>query len=134
MRKLGHNSGSLWLSRTYNSQDRDPEIERFETLHRKDRLKDRDLAILAGLSASTVSNMFGGKTRRPQHTTFAKMAGALGYKYDLVRDAKPDYETELPKAREEFKAYRATLAKTKKRKAKAKTKRTWREQIRNGTA
>ena len=48
--------------------------------------------MLAGLSPSTVRNMFGGETRRPQHATFAKMAGAMGYSYALARDAKPDYE------------------------------------------
>ncbi|MBR0879086.1 transcriptional regulator with XRE-family HTH domain [Bradyrhizobium barranii subsp. barranii] len=118
MARVGHNSGTLWLTRSYNFIDKDPEIDRFRTLYQKDRVKERDLAVLSGLSASTVTNMFGGKTRRPQHATFAKMAGALGYKYDLVREGKPDYEAELPKARDEFKAYRATLAKRKKRKAK----------------
>ena len=43
------------------------------------------------------------------------MAGALGYKYDLVREEKPDYASEIPKARTEFKAYKATLAKKKAR-------------------
>lgn len=114
----GHNSGTLWLTRSYNFLDKDPEIDRFRTPYQKDRLKESDLAVLAGVAGSTVKNMFGGKTRRPQHATFAKMAGALGYKYDLVREGKPDYEAELPKARDEFKAYRATLAKRKKRNAK----------------
>ncbi|WFU39075.1 helix-turn-helix domain-containing protein [Bradyrhizobium sp. CB82] len=119
MARVGHNSRTLWLTRSYNFIDKDPEIDRFRSLYQKDRVKERDLAILAGLSASTVTNMFGGKTRRPQHATFAKMAGALGYKYDLVAEDKPDYEAELPKAKQEFKAYRATLAKRKRRKAKA---------------
>jgi transcriptional regulator with XRE-family HTH domain len=115
MAKLGHNSGTLWLSRIYNNIDRDPEIDRFLSLSKGDRVKETDLAVLAGLSGSTVKNMFGGKTRRPQHATFAKMAGALGYKYDLVRDERPDYENAIPKAREEFKAYKALLAKNRER-------------------
>ncbi|UQR66248.1 helix-turn-helix domain-containing protein [Bradyrhizobium sp. C-145] len=97
--RIGHNSGTLWLTRSYNFIDKDPEIDRFRTLYQRDRIKEADLAVLAGLSGSTVSNMFGGKTRRPQHATFAKMAGALGYKYDLVRDDRPDYASEIPKAR-----------------------------------
>ncbi|MGX1151479.1 hypothetical protein [Bradyrhizobium ottawaense] len=114
--RIGHNSGTLWLSRHYNVVDRDPEIDRFQSLFQKDRLKESDLAVLSGLAGSTVKNMFsGGKTRRPQHATFAKMAGALGYKYDLVREDKPDYASEIPKARSEFKAYKATLAKKKAR-------------------
>ena len=117
--KPGHNSrGSLWLSRSYNFVDgKDPEIDRFRTLWQKDRIKEADLAVLAGLSGSTVHNMFGGKTRRPQHATFAKMAGALGYKYSLVRDDKPDYETEIETAREQRRAYRRFRAKQKERAA-----------------
>ncbi|MCA1455905.1 helix-turn-helix transcriptional regulator [Bradyrhizobium sp. BRP22] len=115
----GHNSGTLWLRRTWREIDRDPECDRFKDLRQKERIKDADLAVLAGLAGSTVKNMFGGKTRRPQHATFAKMASALGYKYDLVRDEKPDYAAEIPKARAEYRAYRATLG---KRKAKAKAK------------
>jgi transcriptional regulator with XRE-family HTH domain len=116
---IGHNSRTLWLKRTWHEIDRDPECDRLASLRRRERIKDNDLAVIAGLAGSTVKNLVGGKTRRPQHATFAKMAAALGYKYDLVRDEKPDYATEIPKAKEEFKAYRAALAKKKKRKAKA---------------
>jgi transcriptional regulator with XRE-family HTH domain len=111
----GHNSGTLWLRRSYNFVDKDPEIDRFRTLRQKDHLKDSDLAVCAGIATATVKAMFGGKTRRPQHATFAKMAGAMGYKYDLVRDEKPDYEAEITKAEEEFKAYRVLLAKKRER-------------------
>jgi transcriptional regulator with XRE-family HTH domain len=107
----GHNSGSLWLRRSYNFIDKDPEIDRFRTLWQREHIKETDLAVLAGLASSTVGNMFGGKTRRPQHATFAKMAGALGYKYDLVRDEAPDYEKEIPKARQQRKAHWEALAK-----------------------
>lgn len=115
MAKIGHNAGSLWLTRSYNFVDKDPEIDHFRTLFQKDRIKEADLAVLAGLANSTVKNMFGGKTRKPQHATFAKMAGALGYKYKLERDDKPDYVNELPKAREERRAYREQLRKKKAR-------------------
>jgi transcriptional regulator with XRE-family HTH domain len=113
-----------WTTRVYAFQDRDPEIDNFQKIWQKDRLKENDLAVLAGLSASTVSNMFTkGTTRRPQHATFAKMASAMGYKYGLERDDKPDYEAELPKAREEYKAHKQALAKKRGRtngKARAK--------------
>jgi transcriptional regulator with XRE-family HTH domain len=104
-----------WLTRSYNFIDKDPEIDKFRTIWQKDRIKENDLAVLAGLSVSTVKNMFGGETRRPQHATFAKMAGAMGYEYGLARTAKPDYERELPKAREEFKAHKETLRKKRER-------------------
>ena len=113
-------NGTLWLTRSYNFIDKDPECDVFRTLYQKERIKETDLAVLAGLSASTVKNMFGGKTRRPQHATFAKMAGAMGYKYGLQRDEKPDYAAELPTAREQFKAHKEQLAKKRERAAKRK--------------
>src|SRR3954468_12536961 len=109
-----------WLTRSYNFIDKDPEIDNFRTLWQKERIKETDLAVLAGLSLSTVKNMFGGETRRPQHATFAKMAGAMGYAYGLVRDDKPDYEKEIPKARVEFKAHKEQLAAKRERAAKRK--------------
>jgi transcriptional regulator with XRE-family HTH domain len=111
----GHNSGRLWLTRSYNFIDKDPEIDRFRTLVQEDRVKENDLAVLAGLAVTTVKSMFGGATRRPQHATFAKIAGALGYEYVLTRQARPNYETEIPRAREQFNDYRALLARRRER-------------------
>jgi transcriptional regulator with XRE-family HTH domain len=111
-----------WLTRSYNFIDKDPEIDNFRTIWQKERIKENDLAVLSGLSASTVKNMFGGETRRPQHATFAKMAGAMGYKYGLQRDDKPDYEAELPKAREEYKTHKQALAKKRGKNGKAKSR------------
>lgn len=116
--RSGHNSGTLWLTRSYNFIDKDPECDRFRTLYQKERIKESDLAVLAGLAVSTVKNMFGGQTRRPQHATFAKMAGAMGYKYDLVRDDAPNYAREIPKAKEQFHDYRVLLAKKRERQQK----------------
>ena len=101
----GHNSGMVWLTRTVNSIDRDPEMDKFNSLLRKERLKDSDIAALAGLATSTVVNLRGGKTCRPQHTTYAKLAGAIGYSYELTREKTPDYTKEIPKAREQRRAY-----------------------------
>lgn len=116
--KVGHNSGSMWLRRSYNFIDKDPEIDRFRTLWQKERIKEAELAVISGLASSTVGNMFGGKTRRPQHATFAKMAGAMGFKYELVRDERPDYGKEIPKARLQFKDYKAEAAKKRARQGK----------------
>jgi len=104
--------GALWMRRSYNCIDKDPEIDTFRTIWQKEHIKESDLAVIAGLSESTVKNMFGGETRQPRHSTFAKMAGALGYKYKLIRDDddKPDYEKEIPKAKQERKVYRTLLA------------------------
>jgi hypothetical protein len=51
------------------------------------------------------------------------MAGAMGYKYGLQREDAPDYEAELPKARQEFKAYKDHLKKKREReRAKGRSK------------
>ena len=105
-----------WLNRSYNFIDKDPEIDKFRTLWQKEHIKESDLAVLSGLSASTVRNMFGGETRRPQHATFAKMAGAMGYEYGLTREGDaPNYEKEIPKAKTEFREHKERLAKNRKR-------------------
>jgi transcriptional regulator with XRE-family HTH domain len=107
-----------WMTRSYNFIDKDPEIDVWRGLWQKERIKEADLAVLAGLSPSTVHNMFGGETRRPQHATFAKMAGAMGYKYAAVRDDTPDYQREIPKARDEYKAHKEALRKKREKAAK----------------
>jgi transcriptional regulator with XRE-family HTH domain len=102
--------------------DKDPERDRLRTMYQKERIKETDLAVLAGLSASTVKNMFGGKTRRPQHATFAKMASAMGYEYALSREKAPNYEKEIPVAREQFRAHKEYLRKKREREEKRASK------------
>jgi transcriptional regulator with XRE-family HTH domain len=120
MASNGHKNGrggSLWLQRSYSFVDKDPEVDRFRTLWQKEHIKETELAVLAGCAASTVHNMFGGKTKKPQHATFAKLAGAMGYKYTLQRDdgREPNYEKELPKAREQYRAHKEALRKKRER-------------------
>jgi hypothetical protein len=111
-------NGTSWLTRSYNFIDKDPEIDKFRTIWQKEQIKETDLAALAGLAASTVKNMFGGETRKPQHATFAKMAAAMGYAYGLAREAAPNYAKEIPIAKEQFKAHKAALKKKREREAK----------------
>src|SRR5262245_17705498 len=94
------NGGILRLRWSYNQVDKDPQIDVWRTIYQKEHIKEDDLAALAGLSTSTVKNMFGGKTRRPQFITYQKLASATGHKYVLHRDGPPDYATEIPKAKE----------------------------------
>jgi len=107
-----------WLTRSYNFIDKDTAIDEFRTIWQKERIKESDLAVLAGLSPSTVKNMFGGETRRPQHATFAKMAGSMGYKYGLQRDDAPDYAKEIPKARDQWRAHKERLKRARDRASK----------------
>jgi hypothetical protein len=44
----------------------------------------------------------------------------MGDKYGLQRDSEPDYENEIPTAREQFKEHKAQLAKKRERGASKK--------------
>jgi hypothetical protein len=46
------------------------------------------------------------------------MAGAMGYKYGLQRDDKPNYASEIPKAREEYRAHKEALRRKREREAR----------------
>jgi transcriptional regulator with XRE-family HTH domain len=112
-----------WLTRSYNFIDKDPECDVFRSLYQKQRIKESDLAVLAGLSVSTVKKLFGGETRAPRHTTFAKMAGAMGQEYGLRPIREVDYKAEIPVAREEFKAHKERLRKAREREERGAKKR-----------
>lgn len=109
------NGGTMWLTRSYNFIDKDPECDVFRTMYQKQLIKESDLAVLAGLSVTTVKNMFGGKTRRPLHSTFAKMAGAMGKRYAMTDEREPNYAAEIPVARKQFKAHKARLKRARER-------------------
>ena len=106
---------SPWFTRSYNFIDKDPECDRMRSLYQKVHVKESDLAVMAGLSVGCVKAMFGGETRNPRHSTFAKMAGALGKRYDLVDDHKVDFEKEIPIAREQYTAHKEALRKKRER-------------------
>lgn len=112
-------TGILRLRWSTQNIEVDPECEVFRKLYRGEHIKEDDLAAMAGLSTSTVKNLIGGQTRRPQHLTYAKIATAMGYKYGLSRNdnERPDYENEVAKAKEERKAYREAMRKKKERAA-----------------
>lgn len=98
-----------WLTRSYNFIDKDPECDVMRSEYQKLHIRESDLAVLAGLSVTTVKKMFGGETRRPLHSTFAKLAGAMGKRYVMADDHKVDYAAEIPIARQQYKAHKAEL-------------------------
>jgi transcriptional regulator with XRE-family HTH domain len=106
------------MTRSFRLLDHDPEIDKFKTLWRDEHLKQRDLAVLAGLHEATVKNMFGGQTKRPRHTTFASLAAAMGYEYALVREKTPDYKSEIPQAHSEYKVHLVALKKKREQHSK----------------
>jgi len=113
--------GTLWMHRSYNNVEKNPDIDKFRTFFQKVHVKEDDLAAIAGLSTSTVKNMFGGKTRDPRSSTFQKMAKSLGCEYVLQETKPVNYEKEIPKAKEERKSYMVMLQ-TKREKANTKSK------------
>jgi transcriptional regulator with XRE-family HTH domain len=107
-----------WLTRSFRDQDHDPETDKFRTLFQGERLKEKDLAVLAGVHVATVHKMFSGETKRPKHTTYAALAAAMGHEYTLSRVLKPVYKDELPQAYEEFKAHKERLKRARDRAAR----------------
>jgi transcriptional regulator with XRE-family HTH domain len=103
------------MKRSFRLIDHDPEIDKFKTLWRDEHLKESDFAMLAGLSVQTVHKLFNNETKRPQGLTYRKMATAMGYTYTLTRELTPNYETEIPKARDEYREHQAELKKRRER-------------------
>lgn len=106
-----------WMKRSQRLLDHDPEIDKFKTLWRQERLKETDFAVLAGLSPQTVHKMFDGQTKRPQGLTYRKMATAMGYEYTLTRQLKPAYGEEIQKARAEWNEHQEELRKKRAKEA-----------------
>jgi transcriptional regulator with XRE-family HTH domain len=107
-----------WMTRSWNDQEHDPEIDKVKTVWQQERLKEKDLAVLAGLAVGTVSRLFARETKRPQNRTLAAMYKAMGYNYTATREAKPVYKDELPLAYEEFKAHKEALKRQRDREAR----------------
>jgi hypothetical protein len=118
-------SGILNLRWSYNQVSKDPKIDVFRTIYQKVHIKEDSLAALAGLSTSTVKNMFGGQTRRPQHLTYEKLAAAMHHEFVLrpIENGKVDYDAEIEAAKQERRAFRIKQAeKQKKRTARVRKK------------
>lgn len=102
-RTNGHNGmarkgGVLRLYRSYNHVDKDPAIDKLRTVMQDEHLDSKRLAILSNVGKSTIDNWMDGKTRRPQHITLAAAAAAMGFGWELQREAKKDYVTEMDAA------------------------------------
>jgi len=96
--------------------DHDPEIDKFKTLFQRENLREKDFAVLAGLSYATVHKLFDSQTKRPQGLTYRKMAIAMGYEYTLVREGgRPDYDSEIPLAHNEYKMHLKALKKAREK-------------------
>lgn len=94
----GYHRGVMNLYRSYNFVNKDPAIDKIRTIVQDAGVSYDQLHVLSGVSQTTFSNWFQGDTKRPQHTTLAATAAALGYDWELVKAKSIDIQKELPKA------------------------------------
>jgi transcriptional regulator with XRE-family HTH domain len=82
--------------RTYRWIDKDPICDAINSIITAERLKDRQVHELAGVTTQTIANWRRGATKKPRNDTLTCVSGALGYvRHDrLNRDGSvvPDYE------------------------------------------
>ena len=64
---------------TYSFVDKDPVIDVLRTMQRDSGMSNSEIAEKSKVSATTIGNWFGGKTKRPQFATVAATAVAMGY-------------------------------------------------------
>lgn len=92
--------------RTYRFIDKDPVIDKLRTIINDEGLskKKNNVATMAGVTPSTLTNWFEGDTKRPQHASIAAVASALGYEVTFSKERKVDYESDLVLAKRWHKA------------------------------
>jgi len=88
------------LLRNYRFIDKDPVCDELRTLVTDRGLIDQlaRVAELAGLSPTTVHNLFNGETKKPQNRTVMGIASSVGYRREWV-SLDFDLEKELAAAR-----------------------------------
>lgn len=91
-KKNGH---TVKVYPSYRHTGQDPIIGVMRQLRADSAMKDVEIKKRSGLSDATAKNWFSGKTRRPQHTTLAAFAGALGMRFVLesANSSKPGIRT-----------------------------------------
>jgi len=80
--------GYLSPYRTYVFVDKDPVIDKMRTLVDDADVSYREIKESSGVSTTTLSNWFHGKTRRPQFATVNAVALALGREFRLMKKVK----------------------------------------------
>lgn len=103
-------AGYLKPYRTYVFRDKDPIIDKTRTLVEDVGISYQAISDQSGVSTTTISNWFGGKTRRPQFATVNAVAMALGR--ELVFAKMQDQQ--------KFEKFSRIAARLKKRKKNGK--------------
>lgn len=68
----------LAVIKSYNFVDKDPAIDYLRSPFENNPQTVNAFSVRAGLAPSTVSNIFYGKTRKPQFATMVRIARAIG--------------------------------------------------------
>lgn len=102
----GHNSRGRALYRSYVFKDKDPVIDKVRTRVQDEGIEYNQLAIISGVSRTTLDNWFEGETKKPQYATIAAVMASMGYVTDFVKEKKVNYDREVKKAAEEIAATR----------------------------
>ena len=69
--------------KSYNFVDKDPIIDYIRTVFQESHKSIKAVADDSGVTATTISNMLYGKTRRPQAATMNAILRALNYKLNI---------------------------------------------------
>lgn len=71
--------------KSYMFRDKDPVIDQVRTLVKDEGVNYTQVHARSGVSTTTLSNWFNGRTRRPQFATVQAVARGLGYSFELRR-------------------------------------------------
>jgi transcriptional regulator with XRE-family HTH domain len=70
--------------KSYNFVDKDPIIDEIRTVYQDSGVNYKWLEDNSGVTSSTLSAWFSGKTKKPQAATINAVLRALGYKLGIV--------------------------------------------------
>ena len=79
---------SLKLYKSYSFQTKDPVIDQMRTLVDNAHASYTQISNASGVSTSTLSAWFHGKTRRPQSASVEAVGRSLGYRREWKRFKK----------------------------------------------
>lgn len=77
-RKIKATRGHIKPYKTYLFRDKDPVIDELRTIKADGKWKSSTISLKSGVSAGTLTNWFGGKTKRPQSASVEAVGRAMG--------------------------------------------------------
>jgi transcriptional regulator with XRE-family HTH domain len=75
--------------KSYSFIDKDPIIDEIRTVYQNSGVNYKWIEDNSGVTSTTLSAWFSGKTRKPQAATINAVLRALGYKLGIVEFSKP---------------------------------------------